>query len=83
MPGVHAPKGPVVAFVVDSWGHTLFPGGPGLTGWPLSDFITIIGSIQHHLFTLPGECAVHPGHGLSTTIGNEQPHLDAWIARGW
>ncbi len=64
-------------------GDTLFPGGPGLTGWPLSDFTTIIGSIQHHLFTLPGECAVHPGHGLSTTVGTEQPHLDAWIARGW
>jgi hypothetical protein len=25
---------------------------------------------------------VHTGHGDSTTIGAEAPHLDEWIARG-
>jgi hypothetical protein len=25
---------------------------------------------------------VHTGHGDSTTIGEELPHLDDWIARG-
>jgi hypothetical protein len=26
---------------------------------------------------------VLPGHGAWTTIGNEAPHLDEWIDRGW
>ena len=64
-------------------GDTLFPGGPGLTGWPLSDFDTIIQSIEHRLFTLPGSVAVHPGHGRSTTIETERPHLSQWVTRGW
>lgn len=64
-------------------GDTLFPGGPGLTGWPLSDFPTIIDSINHTLFRLPHTTRVHPGHGESTTIGAERPHLDSWIKRGW
>jgi hypothetical protein len=25
---------------------------------------------------------VHTGHGESTTIGDEAPHLEEWIARG-
>jgi hypothetical protein len=25
---------------------------------------------------------VHTGHGDSTTVGEEAPHLDEWIARG-
>jgi len=64
-------------------GDTLFPGGPGLTGWPLSDFSTIIESIRRELFSLGDHVEVHPGHGRSTTIGDERPHLDEWIARGW
>jgi hydroxyacylglutathione hydrolase len=64
-------------------GDTLFPGGPGLTGWPLSDFPTIIDSLRTRLFTLPDDTEVHPGHGRSTTIGAERPHLPAWIERGW
>ena len=64
-------------------GDTLFPGGPGLTGWPLSDFSTIIDSIRDRLFALPDDTVVLPGHGRSTTIGTERPHLDDWIARSW
>ncbi len=64
-------------------GDTLFPGGPGLTGWPLSDFATIIDSIQRQLLTLPFETIVHPGHGHSTTVGREAPHLPLWVDRGW
>ncbi|TQM09077.1 MBL fold metallo-hydrolase [Pseudonocardia kunmingensis] len=63
-------------------GDTLFPGGPGLTGWPLSDFSTIMGSVRR-LAALPAVTAVHPGHGPSTTIGAERPHLDDWEDRGW
>jgi glyoxylase-like metal-dependent hydrolase (beta-lactamase superfamily II) len=63
-------------------GDTLFNGGPGATGRSYSDFPTIIESIRDRLLVLPGETVVHTGHGDSTTIGDEAPHLDEWIARG-
>ena len=61
---------------------TLFNGGPGATGRSFSDFPTIIESITTKLLVLPPETVVHTGHGDSTTIGDEAPHLDEWIARG-
>jgi glyoxylase-like metal-dependent hydrolase (beta-lactamase superfamily II) len=63
-------------------GDTLFNGGPGATGRSFSDFPTIIESIRTKLLTLPPETVVHTGHGDSTSIGDEAPHLDEWIARG-
>jgi len=63
-------------------GDTLFQGGPGATGRSYSSFDTIIDSIQNRLFTLPTETVVHTGHGDSTTIGAESPHLAEWIERG-
>jgi glyoxylase-like metal-dependent hydrolase (beta-lactamase superfamily II) len=63
-------------------GDTLFKGGPGATGRSFSSFPTIIESIRTRLLTLPPETVVHTGHGDSTTIGDEAPHLDEWIARG-
>ncbi len=62
-------------------GDTLFEGGPGST--ETSDFEMIIRSIREQLLVMPGETAVHTGHGPSTTIGVEARDLDAWIARGW
>src|SRR3954449_2013826 len=64
-------------------GDTLFPGGPGATKFPGSDFPTIIRSIEDRLFTFPDDTIVLPGHGLDTTIGTERPHLQEWIDRGW
>ena len=64
-------------------GDTLFPGGPGNTKTDLGDFAQIIESIDRRLLTLPAETIVMPGHGLDTTIGNERPHLQEWIDRGW
>jgi len=63
-------------------GDTLFCGGPGATGRSHSDFPTIIRSIRERLLTLPPHTIVHTGHGESTTIGDEAPHLEEWIARG-
>ncbi|NUL47219.1 MBL fold metallo-hydrolase [Cellulosimicrobium funkei] len=63
-------------------GDTLFQGGPGATGRSYSDFGTIIESITDRLFTLPDETTVNTGHGDSTTIGAEAPHLQEWIDRG-
>lgn len=63
-------------------GDTLFAGGPGATGRSYSDFPTIIASIRDRLLTLPPETVVHTGHGGSTTIGDEAPHLPDWLDRG-
>jgi glyoxylase-like metal-dependent hydrolase (beta-lactamase superfamily II) len=63
-------------------GDTLFRGGPGATGRKYSDFATIIDSIRTKLLTLPSDTTVYPGHGETTTIGAEAPHLQEWIDRG-
>ena len=63
-------------------GDTLFAGGPGATGRSYSDFPTIIESIATRLLTLPADTVVRTGHGESTTIGAEAPHLAEWLARG-
>ncbi len=81
----HAP-GAVCLYALDLGvvfsGDTLFRGGPGATGRSYSDFPTIIESIRDRLLTLPGETVVHTGHGETTTIADEAPHLAEWIARG-
>jgi glyoxylase-like metal-dependent hydrolase (beta-lactamase superfamily II) len=65
-------------------GDTLFPGGPGATGFPGGDFAQIITSIDTRLFgPLPAETLVLPGHGTDTTIDDERPHLQEWVDRGW
>jgi glyoxylase-like metal-dependent hydrolase (beta-lactamase superfamily II) len=64
-------------------GDTLFPGGPGATKFEGGSFPTIIRSIEDRLFTLPADTIVLPGHGDKTTIGNERPHLQEWVDRGW
>ena len=63
-------------------GDTLFQGGPGATGRSFSSFDTIIDSIRSTLLTLPPDTTVRTGHGDSTSIGAEAPHLEEWIARG-
>jgi glyoxylase-like metal-dependent hydrolase (beta-lactamase superfamily II) len=63
-------------------GDTLFAGGPGATGRSFSDFPTIIASIRDRLFRLPPDTVVHTGHGDTTTIGAEAPHLREWLDRG-
>ncbi len=65
-------------------GDTLFPGGPGATGFEGGDFATIMTSLEDRLFgTFPSDTIVLPGHGLDTTIAAEAPHLDEWAERGW
>nr|WP_209310989.1 MBL fold metallo-hydrolase [Streptomyces spiramenti] len=63
-------------------GDTLFQGGPGATGRSFSDFPTIVESIRERLLTLPPGTVVRTGHGDSTTVGDEAPHLQEWIDRG-
>ncbi|MFH8930500.1 MBL fold metallo-hydrolase [Streptomyces pristinaespiralis] len=63
-------------------GDTLFQGGPGATGRSFSHFPTIVDSIRDRLLTLPPETVVRTGHGDTTTISAEAPHLQEWIDRG-
>ena len=63
-------------------GDTLFQGGPGATGRSYSDFPTIVDSIREHLLTLPEQTIVYTGHGDTTSIAAEKPHLQEWIDRG-
>ncbi|WP_432571553.1 MBL fold metallo-hydrolase [Kineococcus sp. SYSU DK005] len=63
-------------------GDTLFAGGPGATGRSFSSFPAIVASIRDVLLGLPPETRVLTGHGQSTTIGDEAPHLQEWVDRG-
>ncbi len=80
----HAP-GAVCLYVPDLatvfTGDTLFHGGPGATGRSFSDYPTIVASIRDKLLTLPQDTVVRTGHGESTTIGEEAPSLEEWLAR--
>ena len=52
-------------------GDTLFCGGIGNTAFPGGDYITEVQSIKK-LLELSPHLSVHPGHGGSTTIGDEK-----------
>lgn len=63
-------------------GDTLFQGGPGATGRSFSSFDVIIDSLRAKVLSLPTATSVLTGHGDSTSIGQEAPHLQEWIERG-
>ncbi|MBN2276025.1 MAG: MBL fold metallo-hydrolase [Bacteroidales bacterium] len=52
-------------------GDVLFSGSVGRTDLPGGDHYTLIRGIREKLMTLPRETVVYPGHGPSTTIGEE------------
>ncbi len=64
-------------------GDTLFPGGPGNTSFEGGNFETIMKSLEERLFVFPDDTIILPGHGSSTTLGKERPHLAEWHERGW
>jgi glyoxylase-like metal-dependent hydrolase (beta-lactamase superfamily II) len=65
-------------------GDTLFPGGPGNTSFEGGDFGAIIESIDRRIFSVyRPDTVVLPGHGTATTVGEEAPHLQEWVDRGW
>jgi glyoxylase-like metal-dependent hydrolase (beta-lactamase superfamily II) len=53
-------------------GDTLFAGSIGRTDLPGSDAATLMRSIRGVLFAFGDAARVHPGHGPSTTIGEER-----------
>ena len=53
-------------------GDTLFAGSIGRTDFPGSSFRSLIDSIKKKLLILPNEIEIFPGHGPSSTIGDER-----------
>lgn len=53
-------------------GDVLFAGSIGRTDLPGGDFNLLVSGARKHLFSLPDETIVHPGHGPDTTIGQER-----------
>lgn len=53
-------------------GDTLFQGSVGRFDLPLADGPTLLQSIHAELLPLPDDYVVYPGHGETTTIGEER-----------
>jgi len=53
-------------------GDTLFAGSIGRTDLPGGSFEKIMRSLRHTVLALPDETIVVPGHGPTTTIGDER-----------
>ncbi|HEX6989371.1 MAG TPA: MBL fold metallo-hydrolase [Bacillota bacterium] len=63
-------------------GDTLFYRSIGRTDLPGGDHPTLLSSIRTQLLSLDDEVTVLPGHGPSTTIGDERrfnPFLKGWV----
>ena len=55
-------------------GDVLFREGVGRTDFADGDFATLARGILRHLYPLPAETVVFPGHGPETTVGHERRH---------
>ncbi|MBC3766457.1 MBL fold metallo-hydrolase [Neptunicella marina] len=53
-------------------GDVLFAGSIGRTDFPQGNHAQLIESIRSKLFSLPDDVTVYPGHGPTTTIGQEK-----------
>ncbi|MCU0419204.1 MAG: MBL fold metallo-hydrolase [Cyclobacteriaceae bacterium] len=55
-------------------GDVLFHRSVGRTDLPGGDWGTLVQSIQQGVFSLPDEVVIYPGHGPTTTVGEEKQH---------
>ncbi len=81
-PGAICLADPTRVFV----GDTLFEGSIGRTDLPGGDYATLMSSIRDKLLSLPDSTVVYPGHGSSTTIGQEKtlnPFIRPLITGRW
>jgi hydroxyacylglutathione hydrolase len=64
-----------VSLKLDNWlfsGDTLFRQAIGRTDIPLASGEELIKSIKEKILILPNETIIYPGHGSSTTLGQEK-----------
>lgn len=61
-------------------GDVLFEGGVGRWDLPGADYETLARTIREKIMTLPDDTVVYPGHGPTTTIGQER-HGNFIVAR--
>lgn len=55
-------------------GDVLFYRSIGRYDLPGGDYQTLMNSIKNKMFALPESMVIHPGHGPSTTVGDEKKH---------
>jgi glyoxylase-like metal-dependent hydrolase (beta-lactamase superfamily II) len=55
-------------------GDALFAGSIGRVDLPHSDAWQLMANLREQLMTLPDDTIVYPGHGETTTIGQERHH---------
>ena len=67
-----------VVFVIDGspkWvlgGDVLFQGSIGRTDFPGGSFELLHAGIVRDLYSLPDDTVIYPGHGPTTTVGQEK-----------
>ncbi|MDR0488727.1 MAG: MBL fold metallo-hydrolase [Propionibacteriaceae bacterium] len=65
-------------------GDSLFPGGVGNTDQDPQRFTSLFTDVTTRIFDVySDDTIIWPGHGTSTTLGKERPHLQEWYKRGW
>lgn len=62
-------------------GDTLFPNGYGRVDIPGASEVDTLRSMER-LLTLPDDVTVYPGHGASTTIGQERSWMERVVSTG-
>lgn len=55
-------------------GDTIFKGSVGRSDLPGGSHSRLIGSINQRILSLPHDVRIYPGHGPSTTVGDELRH---------
>lgn len=55
-------------------GDVVFQGSIGRTDLPYADLPTLMQSIRREVLKKPDATVLHPGHGPSTTVGEERAH---------
>ena len=61
-------------------GDAIFPGGPGHTSSPAA-LMQSLDALGCTVFTWPDHIELHPGHGVSTTVGTEREAFEAFCAK--
>ena len=63
-------------------GDLIFAGSIGRTDMAGGSFQQLLDSVRSKLFPLPDETVIYPGHGPSTTVGEEKKHNPFFSPKG-